>query len=75
MALGRASLVRAVALTTAGVTATDKTTALCAAIVAAVKKELAIGGVLTPQQQQHIAATDAEIAANIADFVTALVVE
>jgi hypothetical protein len=72
MALSRASLIALETAVTAEATATDKTTVLMAGLINAVVADVTLVGVLTPGQQNHAAAVAAEVAANIADFVTAL---
>lgn len=73
MALASAALQAVVTATTAGVTATDKTTALLAGLGPAIVKELSgTTSALTPNQQQKLAVLQADLAANVAAFVTAL---
>lgn len=72
MALSTASLVALVTAVTEGADATAKTTALMAGLIAAVSNGASANYALTPNQQLQVASIDAEVADNIADFVTAL---
>jgi len=75
MALASASLQAVVDATTAGETATAKTTALLAGLGPAIIKDMTgIFSSLTPNQQNKFAAAQADLAANVAAFVTALTV-
>jgi hypothetical protein len=75
MALASASLQAVVDAVTAGSTATEKTTALLAGLGPAIIKDITgFTSALTPNQQSKLTDAQADLAANVAAFVTALTV-